>query len=168
VAGGVVGGERGGEGTGGGESAVVVVPEEVVDGGVELVGVVDPAAVGMEGEMAGAGLEAGLPEGLRGGCEGTGEGVGAVDVDAVGAEVVDEEPAAVVGGGGFVGVGLLVCGLGVDGGELEVRDGRGELAGWGDGVGGEAAAAVVGGEGGAAVGADGDVCGSVALGALCG
>ena len=67
------------------------VPEQVVDGGVELVDAVDPAFVGVEGHVARAGLVAGLPEGLGGRGEDGGAGIDGIDPNAVGAQVVDEE-----------------------------------------------------------------------------
>ena len=79
----------------GGEGAANVVPEEEVDSGVELVDVIDPLAVGVEREVTRAGLEATLPEWGGVGGELTGAGVDLIDEDAIGAEVVDEEEAAV-------------------------------------------------------------------------
>jgi hypothetical protein len=66
----------------------------VVDGGVDLVDGVDPAAVGVEGDVARAGAGAVVGE-ERGRAEAGGCGVEGEDGDLVGAEVVDQQEAVV-------------------------------------------------------------------------
>lgn len=77
------------------EGSVVTVPAEGLDGGGHLKDDVGDAAVGMEAERAGAGAGKGLPVVGLCGSELRGGGVEVVDVDAVKAEVVDEEVAVV-------------------------------------------------------------------------
>ena len=145
-------------------------PEVVVDGGVDLVDAVDPAAVGVEDDVARAGAGVVVGEGMRVG-ELTGLGVDEEDGDVVGAEIADEKEAVVGRDGGAVGVGgVLAGGVGAECAELlvvfevDAVDGLAEGAVGLDAVGGDGAAEVVGDEGGVAGGVDGDVGGACSAG----
>lgn len=69
-------------------------PEIVVEGGVDLVDAVDPAAIGVEGDVAWAGAGTVVGETLRVG-ELTSFGVNDEDGDVVGAEIADQKKTVV-------------------------------------------------------------------------
>src|SRR5208283_4743114 len=84
-------------------------PEEAVDGGVELVDGVEPAAVGVEGDVARAGAGTVVGE-ERGRAEAGGGRINGEDGDVVGAEVVDQQEAVVGREVDGVGVGDVLAG----------------------------------------------------------
>ena len=140
-------------------------PEEAVDGGVELVDGVEPAAVGVEGDVARAGAGTVVGE-ERGRAEAGGGGIDGEDGDAVGAEVVDQQEAVVGREVDGVGVGdVLPGGVGAAMAEaavliVDAGYGLGERAAGQDAVGGDGGAVVVGDEGGLAGGVERDVAGA--------
>ena len=132
--------------------AVADVPIVEVDGAVELVDAVEPAAVGMEGEMAGAGAGAGSDAG--GSLDGAGGvGMDGEDLDGVFAEIAGEDEAIVGRDGGAVDVRFVLAvfvgaGDAAGGVVVAVEEGWGvvQRAAVAEAKGGEAATAVVGDE----------------------
>jgi hypothetical protein len=75
----------------------------------------------MEGQMARPRFESTLPKGLSAGRQMSGLPIDVIDIDAVGPEIIHEQPIAIVGWCGLVSVGLLMFWAIVDGLVLKMR-----------------------------------------------
>ena len=110
------------------EGSRFCVPAEDDYGGGHLGDAVSDAAVGVELEGSWTGAGSGVPGGGFAWGELSGARIEAIDVDAIEAEIVDEQEAVVGGDGYAVGVrGFLACGVGAAAGELEEGDGGAEV-----------------------------------------
>ena len=125
----------------------------MIEGGVDLVDAVDPAVVGVEGDVTRAGARTIVREYLRIG-DLAGFRMGLEDGDVIGAKVADEDEAVVGRDGGAVRVGcVLTGGYGAECAELlvilevDAIDGLAQGAVGLDAVGGDGASEVVGDEG---------------------
>ena len=110
------------------EGSRLCVPAEDDYGGGHLGDAVSDAAVGVELEGSWTGAGSGVPGGGFAWAELSGARIEAIDVDAIEAEIVDEQEAVVGGDGDAVGVrGFLTGWVGAAAGVLEERDGGAEV-----------------------------------------
>lgn len=138
----------------------------MVEGGVDLVDAIDPAAVGVKRDVTRTGAGPVVGEGLRI-REFAGLGMDEKHGDVIGAKIADEEEAIVRRDGGAVGVGLLLAGcVGAECAELlvilevDAVDRLAESAVGLDSVRGDGSTKVVCYESSLAGGAHGDVGGT--------